>query len=130
MRRDHAYLKQSGLRIIATEHINDRTAGFRLDGLTVIEFAAEVEVYIMINDNLRPDRELLDLYNLMLYAIKLLINRRSLSGSLFYLRLHVQVATELMEILHPSKLSRFRYQTKTKLAEYKSRFSYRIHLVP
>lgn len=74
MRRDHAYLKQSGLRIIATEHISDRTAGFRLDGLTVIEFAAEVEVYIMINDNLRPDRELLDLYNLMLCAIKLLIN--------------------------------------------------------
>lgn len=38
--------------------------GFRLGGLTVIEFAGEVKVYIMINDNLQRDRELLDLYNL------------------------------------------------------------------
>lgn len=41
-----------------------RVGGFRLGGLTVIEFAGEVKVYIMINDNLQPDRELLDLYNL------------------------------------------------------------------
>lgn len=91
MRRDHAYLKQSGLRIIATEHINDRTAGFRLDGLTVIEFAAEVEVYIMINGNLWSDRELLDLYNLVRYAIKLLINWLSLSASLLHQRPHIQI---------------------------------------
>lgn len=41
-----------------------RAGGFRLGGLTVIEFAGEVKVYIMINDNLQRDRELLDLYNL------------------------------------------------------------------
>lgn len=50
--------------LTASLRLVGRAGGFRLGGLTVIEFAGEVKVYIMINDNLQRDRELLDLYNL------------------------------------------------------------------